>query len=307
MSPPFKEADRRGGLFPTERASRLVLNDPRLEKIPFFLEVGHLAHPGEGIARARKHRLHSDLLAAAIGDVAQVLLEHRRIEPEDAARHGVLGVPIFELYSLAYQTLYPLAEFRRPELRVFHLDLINQVDAEIAMHRLVTQDVLILLCGAGHLVLPPQRQNLGETDVEEQSLHHAGEYDEAAQQLLVGLKRAGPKGRVGQDVDERDEKLVLVPDARDLVVGVEDLAFVQAQALDDVLVSVGMYGLFERLAQEILATLRRGDVAVGTQDDIVRRKRVRRDEETQVALDQAPLVVGQAIRILPQGDVAAHV
>ena len=111
---------------------------------------------------------------------------------------------------------------------------------------------------------------------------------------------------IGQRVDERDQELVLVADARDLVIGVEHLALVEPQALDDVLVGVGVDRLLERLAQQVLPALRRGDVAVGAEHDVVRRQRVRRDEEAEVALDEAPLVLGQPVRVLPQRDVAAH-
>ena len=199
-----------------------------------------------------------------------------------------------------------LAELRRPQVRVLHLDLVDEIDAEIAVHRLVAQDVLVLLGRAGHLVLPPEREDLREADVEEQPLHDAGEHDQALQELLVGLRRAGLERRIGQRVDERDQELVLVADARDLVIGVEHLALVEPQALDDVLVGVGVDRLLERLAQQVLPALRRGDVAVGAEHDVVRRQRVGGDEEAEVALDEAPLVLGQPVGVLPQRDVAAH-
>lgn len=175
------------------------------------------------------------------------------------------------------------------------------------MHRFVAQDVLVLLGGAGHLVLATQRQDLREADVEEQAFHQAGEDDDRLQQLLVVLDRAGREIRVGQHVDERDQELVLVVDRLDLVVGVEDLAFVQAQRFDDVLVGVGVDRLFEGLAQQVLAALGGRDVAVGAQHDIVRGQRVGGHEEAQVTLDQAALVFRQAVRVLPQLDVALHV
>ena len=93
----------------------------------------------------------------------------------------------------------------------------------------------------------------------------------------------------------------------DLVIGVEDLAFVQPQRLDDVLVGVGVDRLLERLTQQELPALRRRDVPVGAQHDVVGGQRIGGDEETEVALDEPALVLGQAVRILPQGDVAAHV
>jgi hypothetical protein len=74
--------------------------------------------------------------------------------------------------------------------------------------------------------------------------------------------------------------------------------------LDDVLVGVGVDRLLEGLAQQVLAALGRGDVAVGAQHDVVGRERVGGDEEAEVALDDAALVVGQAVGVLPQRDVA---
>src|SRR5882672_2604449 len=101
---------KRRGSFPTERTPGLVLDDPSLEKIPLLLEIGHLAHPRKRIACTGKHRIHADLLATAIGDVAQVLLEHRSVEPQNTARHGVLGIAIFELDRLLDEGLNLLAE-----------------------------------------------------------------------------------------------------------------------------------------------------------------------------------------------------
>ena len=83
--------------------------------------------------------------------------------------------------------------------------------------------------------------------------------------------------------------------------------FVQAQALDDVLVGVGVDRLLERLAQQVLAALGRGDVAIGAEHDVVGGERIGGDEEAEVALDDQALVVGQPVRVLPQLDVALHV
>jgi hypothetical protein len=113
--------------------------------------------------------------------------------------------------------------------------------------------------------------------------------------------------RIVDDFDERDQELVLVADRRDLVVGVEDFLLVQAQRFHNVLVGMGVDRLFECLAQQVLAAFRRRDVAVGTQHDVVGGQRVGGHEEAQVVLDDASLVFGQAVRVLPQFDVALHV
>src|SRR5260370_19840210 len=111
MLPPARGSDRSGpGLLPTERTPGLVLDDPGLEEISFLLEIGHFAHPWERIARTREHLIDADLLATAIGDVAQVLLVHRSVEPQNSARHGVLGVAVFELDRFFDESLNFLSE-----------------------------------------------------------------------------------------------------------------------------------------------------------------------------------------------------
>ena len=142
--------------------------------------------------------------------------------------------------------------------------------------------------------------------VEEQAFHDAGEDDERLQQLLVVLGRASLERRIGQRVDERDQELVLVADRLHFVVRVEDLGLVQAQRFNDVLIGVRVDRLFKRLAQQVLAAFRRGDLAIRAEHDVVGGQRIGSDEETEVALDDAALVVGQAVRILPQRYVARH-
>src|SRR3546814_19476814 len=85
-----------------------------------------------------------------VGSSDLVALEHGGIEAQHATRHGVLGITVFELDGLLEQRLDLRLEFRSPEVRVLELELVDQVDAEVAVHRLVAQDVLVLLGGAGH-------------------------------------------------------------------------------------------------------------------------------------------------------------
>src|SRR3989442_6220953 len=59
------------------------------------------------------------------GDEAQVLLEHRRVQPQHAARHGVLGIAVLELDGTAEQLADLVAELRRPQVRVLELDLVR--------------------------------------------------------------------------------------------------------------------------------------------------------------------------------------
>ena len=165
----------------------------------------------------------------------------------------------------------------------------------------------ILLGSAGHLVLAAQRQDLHETNIEEQAFHDAGKHDQAAQQLLVVFRRAGLEIRVGQHIDKGQQELVLVADAGHFVVHIEHFALVQPQTFHDVLVSMGMDGLFKGLAQQILPAFRVRNVAIGAQRDIVCGQAVGGAEKSQIAHHQAALVVGQAIGILPQSDVRRHI
>jgi hypothetical protein len=105
-------------------------------------------------------------------------------------------------------------------VRVFHLDRIDEVDAEIAVHRFVAQDVLgrslepvILFCR------PIAR--FAEADVEEQSTM-MGEHDQALQGCwsfsMVPVLNAGSVSTF----DEGTELILSRID--DLVIGIEDFA-----------------------------------------------------------------------------------
>ena len=184
----------------------MVLDHSGLEEVAFFLEVDHLAHPRERVFFVGEQGIQTDLRGASVGDVAQVAFEHRSIQAQHATRHGVFGVAIFQIHGLVEQDFELFTELGSPEMGVFQLDGVDQVDAEIAVHGLIAQDVLVLLGGTGHLVLAAERKDLREADIEEQTFHQAGEDDQAAQQLLVVFHRAGLEGRIGEDVDERHQE-----------------------------------------------------------------------------------------------------
>jgi hypothetical protein len=74
-----------------------------------------------------------------------------------------------------------------------------------------------------------------------------------------------------------------------------------------VLVGVGVDGLFERLAQQVLAALGVGDQPVDGQHQVVGHQRVGGGEEAQAALDDQAFVARQAVFRLPQRDVGVHV
>ena len=165
-------------LVPRQGAARLVFNDAGLEEIAFFLQVNHFAHPWEGVLFVREEGFQANLRGAAVGNVAQIAFEHGRVEAEYAAGHGVFGITVFEFNGFQEQFIDFGFEFSGPQLGVLELDLIDQVDAEVAVHGFVAQDVLVLLGSAGHLILATQGQNLGKAHVEEQAFHEAGEHDE---------------------------------------------------------------------------------------------------------------------------------
>src|SRR3989344_2762201 len=119
--------------------------------------------------------------------------------------------------------------------------------------------------------------------------------------------RASVEVRIHDRLDEGDQELVLVADGLDFVVRVENLALIKPQRFHDVLIGVRVDSFFKGLAQQELAALWRRDVAIGAQYDVVGSQRVCRDKEAQVALDDAAFVIGQAIGVLPQRDVARHV
>jgi hypothetical protein len=69
----------------------------------------------------------------------------------------------------------------------FSFDLVDDVDAEVQVDRLVAQDVLILLGDADHLVAPAEREDLREAGVEPHPFEDDIEGDEVAQESLIGL------------------------------------------------------------------------------------------------------------------------
>ena len=294
-------------LIPRQGTARLVFNDAGLEEIAFFLQVNHFTHPWERIFFVGEESFQANLSGAAVGDVAQVAFEHGSVEAEYAAGHGVFGITVFEFNGFQEQLIDFGFEFSGPQLGVLEFDLVDQVDAEVAVHGFVAQDVLVLLGSASHLILTTQGQNLGKAHVKEQAFHEASEHDERLQKRLICFLSARFEVRVHDGVNERNQELVFVADGLNFVVRVEDFAFVQAQRLSDVLVGVGVNGFFKGLAQQELAALRRSDVTVSAQSDVVGGQGIGGDEETQVALDQSALVFCQTVGVFPERNVACHV
>ena len=155
---------------------------------------------------------------------------------------------------------------------VLQLDLVDHVDAEVQVHGLVPQDVLELLRHAGHFVAAAHGQDLAEAAVEEDTLGDGVEADQVAQQFLVGFRSAGLEVRVGQGVCVAETPGRLLRYRGDFPVHVEHFALVHAQGFDAVLVGMGVDGLLEGLAQQVLAALRVGDQAVDGQHQVVRHQ-----------------------------------
>ena len=82
-------------------------------------------------------------------------------------------------------------------MRVFDLDLVDHIDTEVQVHRLIAQDVLELFRHAGHFIAAAHGQNLGEAAIEEDAFQYAVVGNKVAQELAVGFRGAGFEFRVG--------------------------------------------------------------------------------------------------------------
>src|SRR5476649_1926908 len=292
---------------PAQSPTCLILNNPRLKEILLFLQVHDLAHPRERVSRPWILFLQTNLAQATVSDELQVVLHHSRVHAQYAARHGVAGVFDFQLSALQDHLRSLFLHFSIPQVWVFDFDLVDHVDAEVQVHGFVAQDVLELLGDTGHFVAAAHGEDLGEAAVEEDAFQYAVVGDQVAQQFFVGFDGAGFELRIGDRAGVFEAPGCLFRDRWDLVVHVEDLAFIHGQRFDAVLVGVGVDRLFERLAQDVLAAFRVGDQAVHGQDQVVGNQGVGGGEEAEVAHDDAALVVGQAFGVFPQGDVGGHV
>lgn len=292
---------------PAKRTTSLILDYASLKEVLLFLQVHDLAHPRERVSRAWVLFLQTDLRQATVSDELEVVLHHRRVHAQHAARHGVAGVFDFQLGALQDHLRSFFLHFGVPQVWVFDFDLVDHVDAEVQVHGFVAQDVLELLGDAGHFVAAAHGEDLGEAAVEEDAFQDAVVGDQVAQQLFVGFDGAGFELRIGDRTGVFQAPGGFFRDRWDLVVHVEDLAFIHGQRFDAVLVGVGVDRLFEGLAQDVLAAFRVGDQAVHGQDQVVGNQGVGGGEEAEVAHHDAALVVGQAFRVFPEGDVGGHV
>src|SRR5690606_14046052 len=132
-------------------------------------------------------------------------------------------------------------------------DLVDDVDAEIQVDRFITQNVLILLGNADHLVAPAERQDLRKARVEPHALENDVERDQISQEVLIRVRGSGPEVRIIEALRVPERPSRLVGDGGYLTVHIEEFTCVEAEALDDVLEGVGVDRLFEGLPQQILA------------------------------------------------------
>ena len=202
----------------------------------------------------------------------QVLFHHRRIHAQHAAGHGVARVLDLDLRSFQDHLDDFLLEVLGPQLRVFQLDLVDDVYAEVQVHGLIAQDVLELLRHAGHLVATPHGENLCEAAVKENAFSDCIEPDQVSQQLLVGFGSARMKIGIAQRMGMTQAPGRFLGHRGDFPVHIEHLAFVHTERFDTVLIGMGVYRLFEGLPQQVLAALRVCDVPVYRQHQVVRHE-----------------------------------
>src|SRR5690606_37944813 len=98
---------------------------------------------GKGVGRAVLGR-EADALEAAVGDVLGVLAKHRRCEAHQSGGQHFLSVGGFQLDGVVDELNNPLLKPGRPNFRVFRLDAVDEIDAEVEVDRLIPQDVLKL-------------------------------------------------------------------------------------------------------------------------------------------------------------------
>src|SRR3569623_456514 len=86
---------------PKQHNNDLIFDHARLEEVLFLLEIHRLRHPREGIFGFGVLRAEANLRTAPVGYVVHVLLAQRRVQPEEAAWHGVPATGGFKFSGLA--------------------------------------------------------------------------------------------------------------------------------------------------------------------------------------------------------------
>lgn len=110
----------------------------RLKEVLLFIQAHHFDHPWEWIL-SRWVELPED--------------EHN-------ARHSVVGLTNFQFGGFCNHVQHFLLELCRPQVRVFNLDRVHDVDAEVHVHGFIAHDVFDLLSKADHLVALHEAEDL---------------------------------------------------------------------------------------------------------------------------------------------------
>src|SRR5699024_11970193 len=121
-----------------------------------LFKVHHFRHPRERVFGAGVQFGEADLATAAVGDEFHVFVHHRGVQAEYAAGHGVVGGLDFQMHGFVDHGPGFGLEYCGPQVRVFDLDLVDDVDAEVQVDRFVAHDVLHHFGGAGHFVATPE-------------------------------------------------------------------------------------------------------------------------------------------------------
>jgi hypothetical protein len=289
---------------PGQGSACLVFRNASLKKVFLLSEVNGLAHPRKRVFGTKSDG-QSDAFEPAVGDVLDVFPKQPCIQAKNSARKAILGISDFQFDGLIDQLPQLGLEFGRPDFRIFRLDAVDQVDAEIEVDGFVAKDVLKLFADAGHAVLPVKGEHHHKAAVEEDAFHDDVKSDE------VFNKTPHPGGRVRAEVrlknvtGEFHFKGVLVPNGIHLVVHVENFALVQRERLTNVVERVGVNGFLEGLSQQILARLGIGDVLENGEHDVVSHEAFRGAEETEVAHDDLAFIGGEFVGF-PKLNVLLH-
>ncbi len=152
-----------------------------------------------------------------------VLLEAVCVHTENTAREDFSRERVLKLHCALHEVDDTLLEFWGPELWLLNFNRVNHVDTEVQVLRLVTHDVLNLLCRARELVLALEAEHNCKRAVEEDTFHNEREDAEVLEELLVILKRAGLEAISEDALVETKNHVVLVVDGLYFAIHVENL------------------------------------------------------------------------------------
>src|SRR5205085_4760698 len=97
----------------------------------------HFGHPRKRVSSTFVQGIETNLLTTSVSDKSQIFFEHGGVQAQHAARHGVLCIAVLELDSPRHDCANLVAEFGRPKSRILELDLIDEINTEVTVHRFV--------------------------------------------------------------------------------------------------------------------------------------------------------------------------